>query len=231
MSVSREQIVFVDTEATSLNRKTGEIWEVAIGYWQQFEDSEITGGLGAWGWAVKTWHLPIDLGRADAESLKISGFYDRAPQRTNILAKEKFAQEFERATRGKHLIGNVISFDELRLYDLLRANGAAPSWHYHSIDIEPAIVGYNLARGMETELPWDSDMLSFSLGVDPGDFERHTASGDVRWAVTEWEALHGSTPVWLSDVERAWFEENRLGDHIQPAANVVPIRELEAAAA
>ena len=39
--------------------------------------------------------------------------------------------------------------------------------------------------------PWSSDGLSSAVGVDPEQFERHTAMGDVRWVMAQWDAVMG----------------------------------------
>jgi hypothetical protein len=48
--------------------------------------------------------------------------------------------------------------------------------HYHLFDTEGWVAG---RLGW---LPgWDSKELSLAVGVNPDDFERHTALGDCRW--------------------------------------------------
>ncbi len=37
--------------------------------------------------------------------------------------------------------------------------------------------------------PWDSNKLSLAVGVDPDDFDRHTALGDARWAKAIYERV------------------------------------------
>lgn len=39
--------------------------------------------------------------------------------------------------------------------------------------------------------PWDSEAVSRAVGVNPDDFERHTAMGDVRWAMAIYDAVMG----------------------------------------
>jgi oligoribonuclease (3'-5' exoribonuclease) len=39
--------------------------------------------------------------------------------------------------------------------------------------------------------PWDSGELSRAVGVDPDDFDRHTALGDARWAKAIYQAVMG----------------------------------------
>ena len=160
-------ICFVDTETTGLDPDQHQIWEVGLILPDGTEHE---------------WTLPVDLGRADAIGLKIGRYYDRAVDAIRTMPRP-FAEQFEELTRGLHLAGCVISFDEERLRKLLRANGACPGWHYHLVDVEA------IAAGMtRTPPPWNSNDLSLAVGVDPEQFDRHTALGDARWAKAVYEA-------------------------------------------
>mgnify|MGYP001572383750 CR=1 FL=1 len=177
-------LAFVDTETTGLDPDRHEIWEVGL----IVDDQEYE------------WQLPVDLGRADAIALKIGRYYERNLEVTADL--RSFAEEFAALTRGRHLVGAVISFDEERLRKLLRANGACPEWHYHLIDVEALVAGALFERARDededgragevihvTTPPWDSNKLSRAIGVDPDDFDRHTALGDARWAKAMYEVV------------------------------------------
>jgi hypothetical protein len=65
-------------------------------------------------------------------------------------------------------------------------------WHYHLIDVENLVAGYLAARGELIPPPWKSDQLSAAVGVDPNDFGRHTAMGDVLWTRAQWDAVMGA---------------------------------------
>lgn len=95
-------------------------------------------------------------------------------------------------TKGAHIVGAVPSFDTERLAKLLRRNGIEPEWHYHLIDVENVVVGYLAGRGELIPPPWKSDQLSAAVGVNPDDYARHTAMGDVRWAMAQWDAVIGN---------------------------------------
>lgn len=192
---------FVDTETTGLDADRHQIWEVAL----IVDDDE------------HHWCLPVDLGRADPAALRISGFHDRQCVYGDLACKidkshthvpvSGFATRFAGLTRGRHLVGAVVSFDEERLRKLLRANGACPEWHYHLIDVEGLAVGYlagvhdalvRYGRASSPDgvhhppmvsLPWKSEDISRALGVDPAQFDRHTALGDARWAKAIYEAV------------------------------------------
>jgi DNA polymerase III epsilon subunit-like protein len=198
-------VCFVDTETTGLDPDRHEIWEVGL---ILPDDSE------------HRWFLAVDLGQADPFALKIGGFHDRHPQGHNVTGGEitmsvLFARQFARLTRGLHLAGAVVSFDEERLRKFLRANGACPEWHYHLVDVEALVAGWiagqqaavseisnltgepvlsdfecwTVAEGIGGEPPWKSDDLSRAVGVEPDRFERHTALGDARWAKAIYDAV------------------------------------------
>lgn len=120
------------------------------------------------------------------------------------------ARTIHRITKGAHIVGAVPSFDTERLAKLLRRNGIEPEWHYHLIDVENIVVGYLAGRGELIPPPWKSDQLSAAVGVNPDDYNRHTAMGDVLWSMSQWDAVMAETPsdgtVWF---DGAWV---RFGD-------------------
>lgn len=173
------RLAFVDTETTGLDPDRHEIWEVGLII---REIRDIADDLVAYQDTEHTWQLPVDLGRADAMGLKIGRFHERRIREVTEVGE--FVDEFCYLTRGAHLVGAVISFDEERLRRLARANGACPEWHYHLVDVEALAAGY-----LGAEPPWDSTALSFDVGVNPDLFDRHTALGDARWAAAIYHAV------------------------------------------
>jgi hypothetical protein len=195
-----DKVVYLDTETTSLDYETGEVWEIGFvtkdpggANRQQEHLWEAT--------STDWWHcefqVPVDhLETADPMSLQISGFYDRYPfafhgsvdaledpdyhDYVRAGAKEKLL-DLVLATHGKHLVGAVIAFDEYRLTKLLRSYGLTPAWNYHSIDIEPVALGYLHGRGIrKMELPITTSKINEALGLPPQSEEsRHTALGDA----------------------------------------------------
>lgn len=94
-----------------------------------------------------------------------------------------------------HVVGAVPNFDTERIaHQLLRPNDIQEPWHYHLIDVENLAVGYLVSRGADlfARPPWDSNELSRAIGVNPDRFDRHTALGDVRWVMAQWDAIMGA---------------------------------------
>lgn len=85
----------------------------------------------------------------------------------------------------------LFDLDSKRLAHLLQRNGIEPGWHYHPLDIFSIAIGYLSARGELGPRPWKSDLLSVAVGVDPAEYRRHTAMGDVEWAAAQWDIVIG----------------------------------------
>lgn len=179
------RIVFIDTETTSL-RPDRRAWDIAL-------ITRDPGGPPR----PRQWFTDIadlSLGNADPASLAIGGFYDRHPyyRLSGVTAPETdILRAVEFLTRGAHLIGALPSFDTEVLGARMRAHGILPSWHYHTLDVEPAIAGWLAGQGKPVPpLPWKSDLLSELAGVTPpGEGERHTALGDATWVMRIWDAI------------------------------------------
>ena len=99
-----------------------------------------------------------------------------------------------------HVVGAVPNFDT-ELVNRLLNDWERDPWHYHLIDVENLAVGYLCALHNSghkqdwDELPWDSNVLSRAVGVEPDQFERHTALGDVRWAMAIFDAVTDGATV------------------------------------
>jgi len=92
-------------------------------------------------------------------------------------------------TAGAHIVGAVPNFDTERLAKLLWRNSIAPRWHYHLIDVENLAVGYLAKSNKGLAPPWKSDDLSKAIGIDPTQYNRHTAMGDVLWVKAQWDVI------------------------------------------
>lgn len=91
--------------------------------------------------------------------------------------------------------GSNPGFDIERLTLLLNSTGVTPGWHYHPLDIPSMVVGalatMPLSSSSRFPLEWQSSALSRLSGVEPGDFARHTAMGDVQWCLAQWRVMNG----------------------------------------
>lgn len=88
------------------------------------------------------------------------------------------------------LVGANPAFDAERIgRQWLERVGIDRPWHYHLHDIETIAMGYLQARKELPPGPWRSDQLSALLGIDPKDYDRHTAMGDVLWVRDQWDVV------------------------------------------
>lgn len=193
-------ICFVDTETDGVHdgRK---VWE--IGAIRREPDGDET-----------TYHafVEIDLATADKFGLRVGGFYDRHPMGRFLsrldrtppsttwpsacVTRDRAAIDIARITHGANIIGAVPSFDTEVLDRLLREQGLTSAWHYHLGDVENLAVGFLAGRGQPMPPPWSSSELTAALGVEPGaDDEKHTALGDVRWAMRMYDAVMSGGPA------------------------------------
>lgn len=198
------KLIFIDTETTSL-RRDRRAWEIGLIIRRNDRDLE-----GRWFIDIDD----LDLGNADLKSLEIGRFYERHPQMNGRESADVYVDEeadalrrVEELTRGAHLVGAVPNFDADVLDRRMRAHGILPSWHYHLVDIEALAVGYLHAKGLphwgdpeasanETvlALPWRSTALYRAIGVDPDQYEAHTALGDARLVRGVYDAITEGTP-------------------------------------
>jgi len=208
-------ICFVDTETDGVHPGR-QPWEIALIRRDQYGEHEVS------------FFVEIDLSTADTFGLKIGGFYDRHPLGRQIagsgplldwgpsqpreggseyVTRYRAAQIVARATHGAHWVGAVPNFDTEVLAELLRGQELVPSWHYHLVDVEALAVGYAAGKGIGIELPWKSDELMASIGVEPPtEAERHTALGDARWARRAYDAVIAK-PIVLTDALISPVEE------------------------
>lgn len=199
-------LAFIDVETTGLDPLVHEVWEVGLVLRDANNvDSE------------HLWQLPVDLAKADARALTVGRFYERrwqqgTPNHSPINSAQliqssltRWAQHFARMTHDVHLVGANPAFDSAFLQRLLRAGGACPGWSYHLIDIEALALGWCMGAGGDAHAvnrphpdwapqpPWKSNELSIAVGVDPGEFNRHSALGDAQWVRAIYDKIMVST--------------------------------------
>jgi len=185
---------YLDTETITLARKADVIWEIGIVRTTMLH--HVTDR--------HTMQVRPDLYVSDPAALDVGRFEDRFCLSTgeagSWLAEEGGeARLYRNLTRGQVyravwdlltgqiVVGNVPWFDTTRLEDAVYACTdirKPPPWHHHLIDVENLIAG---AFGVVP--PWNSENLSRLVGVDPGQFDRHTALGDCEWARAQYRAV------------------------------------------
>lgn len=179
-------IVFMDTETLGLD-PDAPIWEFAA-------IRRYAGGVRA------SQHIQFQIhhdpdGWLDDFPAEFAQDYHSRFDETLAFCEAAASRAIADIVKDAHIIGAVPSFDTERLAKLLRRNGIEPGWHYHLVDVENVVVGYlrGLYRAdgqdMPIDPPWKSDELSTAVGVDPNDFARHTAMGDVLWTMAQWDAV------------------------------------------
>jgi DNA polymerase III epsilon subunit-like protein len=201
-------VAFVDTETTGLDPERHEIWEVGL--------ILPNGSEHEWQLPVdlsRADAIALNIGRFH-ERRKTTW----ADSYTDVDWLGEFSREFVSLTVGLHLAGAVVSFDAERLARLLRANGECPMWSHRLICVEALACGFiagsraalaaavthtgepfwagsatwTAVERSDAEPPWRSTDLSRAVGVEPEDFEKHTALGDARWAKAIYEAVMGT---------------------------------------
>lgn len=193
-------LAFLDTESTGLDPDRHEIWEVAL-IRRDDEGVEVE----------HVWQLPVDLGRADPMALDIGRYHERRMEPAAIeLWAETFVDltagahlvgavvsfDADRLWRLLRRLGQCPMW-HYHLIDIeaLAAGFAIADARRCEEDFERRQADPTVSALMKIEgiysgpwrreaaaPPWDSDDLSRVVGVDPDQFDRHTALGDARWA-------------------------------------------------
>jgi hypothetical protein len=176
-------IVFMDTETLGLNHDAP-IWEFAA--IRRSEDG-----------TEQEFHCFIDhypLPWIDSLPEEFANDYRARYKPDQAVTQYMATDMLLKATKGATVVGAVPNFDTERLQRMLnRALGSfsREPWHYHLVDVENLTVGFLAGRGKVLPPPWKSDELSAAIGVDPTQFARHTAMGDVLWVKAQYDAVMG----------------------------------------
>lgn len=94
---------------------------------------------------------------------------------------------------GAVIAGSNPGFDMTKLADLLARFHITPDWHYHPLDVPNRAEGWLAGQGRPIPRPWKSDAISRACGINPDDYERHTAMGDVEWC---WDLFIRTGGTW-----------------------------------
>lgn len=183
----RAPICFVDTETTGLSLDD-DVWEFAA---LRLEPDGYVQSISIF--------IEHNIGKCSLLPEPFLSDHRRRYQLDAARSKPSAAVTINDYTAGAHLIGAVPSFDSERLARLLRNEGLEPKWHYHLGDVENFAVGYlagrrSMSKGIipaDLAPPWDSEDLSRAVGVEPDNYDRHTAMGDVLWARAIYDRVMG----------------------------------------
>lgn len=206
-------VVFLDTETTGLDLGRDSIWELA---WCRRSAS----GLETWGHRFVK-HSPVRMLKQPAPF--VVDYRARYKDDEAITSRELesllndvfVTEEGVPAT----LVGSNPGFDAGMLRATVgRGPGALPGpiedwqprWHYHLADLHQQVVGYLLSRvqydtnlraslraswrQLATTVPQSSYALFRAIGVEPDEFETHTAMGDVKMDRAVWDAMRQTLP-------------------------------------
>ena len=202
--------IYTDTETTSLARpyRPGgrRIWELAVirreadrterrlHKFIRLADLDLIGQLPpelraehSLSWAERLLALP----EPTLEALDVGDFFRRHPEIapgapgsviSEVQAAATLLEGWLTAAPGVDkpwLFGIVPSFEDLGYEDLLYRTGfqtVGTPWHYAPQDAATYAAG---RLGLLP--PWESDEVSRMLGLDPEEYDRHTAMGDAEW--------------------------------------------------
>lgn len=212
-------LAFVDTETTGLDPERHEVWEIAViirGHRTPGSDGEYLWQLlpdlakaEPTALRINRYYERHAFTATNRDMLEAAGvaiisdptISDGQAARTASLTSPKLrgaytrrahAAELAELLDAAHIVGSVPWFDTAFLAKYLRANGHAPSWHYHHIDVEALAVGALAQLDDPLTPPWSSDAITTQLGIPPADpADRHTALGDARWAMAAYDAALG----------------------------------------
>jgi hypothetical protein len=187
-------IAAFDLETTGLYVNRGhEPWDIAViirrpGYGDQEHQ----------------WFVRPDLTKADPMSLRVGRYYERTASLQAAGARKagpkwsdapKVAAELAELLDGVTILGAVPGFDQRMIERFLLQHGQCLTAHYQPCDVETLVAGYltGLADAGaipdRPKLPLNSESLSLAVGVDPASYDLHTALGDCRWALAQYDAV------------------------------------------
>jgi len=202
--VTEPLVAIIDAETTGLDPDQHEAWE--------------------WGLILRDpsappherdveylWQVRPDLTTADPIALSKGGYYRRArlnytepgaaelvegPETAKVTSAGDLARVLAPLLDGAVVVGCNPAFDRDFLRPFLLRHGQAYTCHYRPVCVTTMGAGYLYGQGLSSgSLPWSSDGIASLLGIDPGDYERHTALDDCRFARDQWDAITGGDNV------------------------------------
>jgi hypothetical protein len=208
------RVIALDTETTGLDSRAS-IWEIGICPCLSTGPGQVITVLVQPFGPYDYLRLPQDF-RKDYEAR-----YDSVAALDRTEAAAWLKKTFTPHPDGTKpiLVGTVPGFDDRVFYQSFP--GFVPPWHHHTQDIVSLTSGYlralekmSVVTAVERdalrrilELPYQSEVLSRAVGVEPPDLgSRHTAGSDAHWAARVWDAVHRGDPSVLSQYWEAAAE-------------------------
>lgn len=198
------KLAFIDVETARLTPGPATIWELAL----ILRDEPGSAASDA----EYVWHIRPDLSTAEPGALKVGGYYERCrakaletgggklvhdseePADALVCGGPEIARAVAGSLDGVVLVGaNVGSFDVPHLDAWLRTHGECLTADYHYLDIGSLVLGWKCAAG-RIDGPLKMDAALRACGLDPADYEAHTALGDARAVRDCWDVVMGEAP-------------------------------------
>lgn len=185
MNAGTSGVVWIDTETTGLS-STDQVWEVAA-----VRGNEVL-------------HLFVEHDARRAAWLPDSfreDYEDRFPGNgaRGVLSRVDAARAIKNflvptPESALPVLGGVnVAFDATMVRRLIDHEllGEPELWSHHLLEVVPFVAGTLVSRGQFVSLPFSSLETSSAVGVNPDDFDRHTALGDALWAREIFESAMG----------------------------------------
>lgn len=184
--VPARPLAFLDVESTGLEPDLHELWELAFILRAPGKDPiEFEA------------QMPVSLATADPMALEINRFWERHNQKPlaecDPAENRTLARQIAILLAGAVIIGSNPGFDVNFLDRWLRANSAAPTWHYRPVCVESLA-----AARLGVRPPWQASELGRLLGVVKGE-SQHTAMGDARWNMRMYDSVYAVPAQPVSD--------------------------------
>ncbi|OYN82953.1 hypothetical protein [Mycolicibacterium sphagni] len=110
--------------------------------------------------------------------------YDPSEAQTEQMA----AYTISKITRRAFVVAREPAFHVDHVAALLRRHSIEPEW-FCVEGIGSIVKGFLAARGELSDPPWNAADLSSAVGIDPADYEVHTAKGGVRWVKAQYDLV------------------------------------------
>jgi DNA polymerase III epsilon subunit-like protein len=198
-------VIVLDLETTGLDSELHEVWEAAV-------IELLPAGRIEHVWRIE----PVR--QMDEEALKVNQYRyrtrlmrsdDRNPLGLHGLPYWSGARAVSSALVGLlddvTIVGATPQFDQGFLTPMLARYGfRSTPWHHRARDIGSMAHGYLAAMIRAGRMPLASlppvdsstDVYAVALGLDPADYQRHSALGDCRLIADMYDTIAGPAGIW-----------------------------------